>query len=157
MRQFDPLRAGARTSEFKTWFTEIKKGVLLTILIWAALCMIWFLISAVVWLIDPHSSIVYWFKERPRLWLAINVALGIPCLSGFVIWARQELHDADFTSLQGKHGLSGILPMMPLVRAVMAVGNAWMWWRRNRPTKISRKEALEAEYNRKFGRDENDG
>lgn len=138
------LPAGARTSEFKTWLTEIKKGISLTILIWLALCLIWFLVSAVVWLVDPYSSIVYWFKERPRLWWAVNVGLGIPCLFGFIVWARQELHDADFTSLQGKHGLSGILPMMPLVRTVMAAGSAWMWWRRNRPVRMSKSELIAA-------------
>lgn len=116
---------GARTNERKDWLTEIKKGVLLTIIIWLAMCLLWLSISVVAWLIDPRSTIVQWFRERPRIWLAVNVGLGIPCLFGLIVWARQELLDADWTSLQGKHGLSGIMPMTPMVRLVLFA--RWLW------------------------------
>lgn len=144
---------GPRTSEFKTWITEIKKGILLTAIIWAAACLIWLLISAGMQLVAPHSNAVYWFRERPRVWLSIHVWLGIPCLLGLIVWARQELLDADWTSLQGKHGLSGIMPMTPAVRSVLF----WKWWRENRPLKIkkSRRQKLEDEYRRKLGKEEN--
>lgn len=155
MRQFDSLGRGPRTSETKTWWTTIKKGISLTIILWAVACLIWFLLSFGAWLNDPHSPWVHWFKERPRVWFSVNVYLGIPVLLGTLVWAWQELLDEDFTSLHGKHALSGIMPMTILVRLVMTAGTAWMWWRRNRPVKISRREALEAEYNRKFGKDEN--
>lgn len=119
---------GARTTERKDWLTEIKKGVLLTVITWLALCSLWGILSGCLWLVAPDSGIVRWFLVRPRYWLAVNVGLAIPCLIGLINWARQELLDSDWTSLQGKHGLSGIMPMTPLVRFVL-----FMRWLKKKP------------------------
>ena len=142
---------GARTTERKDWLTEIKKGVLLSIVIWLALCSLWGILSGGLWLVAPNSAIVRWFRVRPRCWFAVNVGLAVPCLFGLINWARQELLDADWTSLQGKHALSGVMPMTPLVRLVFFVR-----WLRGQP-KAEKKpfSPIEAELLMRL-KDEND-
>lgn len=143
---------GARTTERKDWLTEIKKGVLLTIVIWLAMCLLWFSVSFIAWLIDPYSTPVQWFRERPRIWLAVNVGLGIPCLFGLIVWARQELLDADWTSLQGKHGLSGIMPMTPFVRLVLFM----RWLRASTQPRSRDRGSVDISYRALYGGDDDD-
>lgn len=141
---------GARTTERKDWLTEIKKGVLLTIITWLALCSLWLIVSGFLWLVAPNSGLVRWFLDRPRYWLAVNVGLAVPCLFGLINWARQELLDADWTSLQGKHALSGVMPMTPLVRLVFFVR-----WLRGQPKEKKPFSPIEAELLMRL-KDEND-
>ena len=142
---------GARTTERKDWLSTIKKGVMLTIIIWGSLCLIWLLASAVAWLVAPYSPAVQWFRDRPRFWLAVNIGLGIPCLIGTVIWARQELLDEDWTSLQGKHGLSGVMPMTPMVRLVL-----FARWLRSTRAPRENKGSMDISYRAHFGGDDDD-
>lgn len=141
---------GARTTERKDWLSTIKKGVSLTFIIWLGLCGLWFFISATAWLINPHSVLVQWFRDRPRVWLAVNVGLGIPCLIGMITWARQELLDEDWTSLQGKHGLSGIMPMTPFVRLIL-----FARWLREKP-RPERQSRMSKLYDFLFGENGDD-
>lgn len=141
---------GARTTERKDWLTEIKKGVLLTIITWVALCLLWMIVSGGIWFLFPDSGLVHWFLDRPRWWWAANGALAVPCLIGLINWARQELLDADWTSLQGKHALSGIMPMTPLVRLVFFVR-----WLREQPKTKKPFSPIEAELLMRL-KDEND-
>jgi hypothetical protein len=110
---------GPRTYEHKDWLTTIKKGIACTIVIWLGLCVGWLAVSLGLWLVAPDSGIIRWFGDRPRVWASVHVWMLLPCLIGMIVWARQELLDEDWTSLSGKHGLSGIMPMTPLVRMVM--------------------------------------
>jgi len=143
--------SGPRTNEQKNWLTEIKKGILLTIIIWVALCLLWLIVSGGIWFLFPDSKLARWFLDHPRWWVAANGALAVPCLIGLINWARQELLDADWTSLQGKHALSGVMPMTPLVRLVFFVR-----WLRGQP-KAEKKpfSPIEAELLMRL-KDEND-
>lgn len=142
---------GPRTTERKDWLSEIKKGVLLTIVIWMALCLAWLLLSAILWLVAPDCGLVRWFEDRPRVWGAVNLGLGLPCLFGLIVWARQELLDADWTSLQGRHELSGIMPMTPIIRLIMF----WQWMRDNRTPRVSAQDA-EIELRARLNRSDDD-
>ena len=141
---------GARTTERKDWLTEIKKGVLLTIITWIALCLLWLIVSGGIWFLFPDSKPVRWFLDHPRWWVAANGALAVPCLIGLINWARQELLDADWTSLQGKHALSGIMPMTPMVRLVFFVR-----WLKGQPKDKKPFSPIEAELLMRL-KDEND-
>jgi len=132
---------GARTTERKNWLSEIWKGIVLSFAIWVALCLIWCISSIGFWFLFPDNKIVRWILDHPRWWWVVIGALAIFCLIGFVVWAWQELHDADWTSLQGKHALSGVMPMTPLVRLVF-----FARWLRGQPKpEKPAKPSIEAE------------
>ncbi len=123
--------AGARTSERKSWFGEIAKGLILTLVVWGSLCIIWGMTYLTVLLLSPESKFISYFRSNPRVFWAIDVAIGIPCFIGLVLWALQELGDADWTSLKGNHDLSGIMPMTPAIRGVLFL----RWLRKTKPSK----------------------
>lgn len=141
---------GPRTSEEKSWKGEIKKGIVLTFLIWFGLCLIWGISFFGVWFLFPDGKLTRWGLDHPRHLVAVIGPLAILCIIGFIVWARQELFDADWTSLQGKHALSGVMPMTPLVRLVFFVR-----WLREQPKTKKPFSPIEAELLMRL-KDEND-
>jgi hypothetical protein len=66
-----------------------------------------------------------------------------------IVWAWQELLDEDWTSLQAKHELSGVVPMTLGVRAIFLM----RWLFRDREPRSRRNDD---DYDRDFGGDGDD-
>lgn len=143
---------GPRTSEQKSWQGEIKKGIVLTFLIWFGLCLIWGISFFGVWFLFPDGKLTRWGLDHPRHLVAVIGPLAILCIIGFIVWARQELFDADWTSLQGKHALSGVMPMTPLVRLVFFV----RWLREQPKAEKKNKGSVDLSYRAYFGGDDDE-
>jgi hypothetical protein len=140
------IGAGPSTSERKNWRGEIAEALVLTALIYLAMCALWGALLWLVWWTEPSAGLVQWFKREPRQWWAVMIGFIFPCLFGFITWARQELLDTDWTSLHGRHELSGIVPMTPIVRVMML----WRWLRGN-GQKPQGKSRIEKAYDFLFG------